>query len=295
MARMVVFALVIIASLPLRAQQYSISFGVYSGVIGSFTSDQGIYKDPRYEARFEAKLAPIGLNIGVDYEDLGFMISPGLVHVGQNSYLVNTSGGQDGLREIDLKYLTVPFAFKVYLYRFSAFKLSAVASIAPAFLLDGKEELSHTDTKLTFPSEVYPILPSNYIVEYDGVLTPGVEHYSIAKKEDFRSMQLFAGAGFRTDWDPSNHWRISFDLRVNYGIFDPRSEAYKKNLMSDLSLYQIPGERRDMFAQFTVGISRYLEFDKDEQDRKKKVRGSSKKFTPSQYPGQRQWHSKPKD
>ena len=131
-------------------------------------------------------------------------------------------------------------------------------------------------------------------MEYDGVLTPGVDDYSISQKEDFRSLQLFAGAGFRTDWDPSNHWRISFDLRVNYGIFDPRSESYKKNLMSDLSLYQIPGERRDMFAQFTVGISRYIEFDKDEQERQEKMRGSSKKFTPSQYPGQRR-RSKPKD
>ena len=143
MARMLVFALVIIVSLPLQAQQFSVSLGVYSGVMGSFTSDKGIEKDPRYEGRFEAKLAPIGLNLGIDYEGLGFMISPGIINVGQNFYLVNTQRGQDGLREIDLRYLTVPFPSRFTYIVSHAFKLSAVASIAPSFLMDGKEELSH--------------------------------------------------------------------------------------------------------------------------------------------------------
>ena len=177
MARMLVFALVIIASLPLQAQQYSVSLGVYTGVGGSFTSDKGIENDPRYEGRFETKLVPIGLNLGIDYEGFGLMVSPGIVNVGQNFYVVNTQRGQDGLREIDLRYLSVPFSFKVNLVRFYAFKLSAVASIAPSFLMDGREELSHRPTKLIFPSEVYPMLPSTYQVEYDGVLAPEVDHY----------------------------------------------------------------------------------------------------------------------
>jgi hypothetical protein len=295
MAKILVFALVIVICLPLQAQQYSVSFGVYTGVGGSFTSDEGIENDPRYEGRFETKLVPFGVNLGIDYEAFGLMVSPGIVNVGQNFYVVNTLRGQEGLREIDLRYLSVPLSFKVNLVRFNAFKLSAIASIAPSFLLKGNEELSHHAAKLTFPSEVYPILPPDYQVEYDGVLAPPVNGYVISQKKDFRPVQLFAGAGFRTDWDPSNHWRISVDLRVNYGVFDPRSGPYLKNLESTVGLYETSTERRDLFAQFTVGISRYIEFDKSEHERSKKIRGSSKRFKPSQYPGQRLRVGKPKE
>ena len=294
MARFIPLVFFVLSSLATQAQQFSFSYGVYTGVTGSFTSDEGIKRDPRYEGRFEAKFAPIGINLALDYEGVGLMISPGLINVGQNFYLVNTAGGQDGLRKVDLQYATIPVSFKVHLVQFNAFKLSALASISPSFLLSGTEELNHQPTKLNFPPEVYSILPATYVIEYDGVLAPEVQGYRIGEKKDFKSLQLYAGAGFRTDWDPSDHWRISADLRFNYGIFDPRTEQYTKNHESTLSLYEMPGERRDMFAQFTVGISRYIEFDKNEYDRKKKLKGSSKKYRPT-YPAQRPRQSKPKE
>jgi hypothetical protein len=296
MPRMLVFVLVIIASLPkVKAQEWSVSLGVYTGVAGSFTSDKGIENDPRYEARFETKLVPIGLNLGIDFEGFGLMVSPGIINVGQNFYVVNTQRGQEGLREIDLRYLSVPVSFKVNLVRFYAFKLSGVASIAPSFLMGGSEELSHRSSKLIFPEEVYPMLPSTYKIEYDGVLAPEVDHHVISQKKDFRPVQLFAGAGFRTEWDPSNHWRIAVDLRLNYGVFDPRSGTYKESLESTVGLYEVATDRRDIFAQFTVGISRYFEFDNSDKERSRKIRGSSKRFKPTQYPGQRVRVGKPKD
>ena len=197
----------------------------------------------------------------MDYEGFGLIISPGIINVGQNFYVVNTSGGQDGLRKIDLQYLNVPVAFKVHIIKLSFFRVSGLAALGTAFLMSGKEELRHNNTKLQFPAEVYPILPPDYTVEYDGVLVPEINEYPIAEKKDFRSIQLFASAGFRSDWDVSNHWRVSIDFRVNYGIFDPRTDAYTKNLSTNLALYELPGERRDMFAQLTIGISRYFDFE----------------------------------
>lgn len=293
MSRILLFVLLMMVSLGIQAQPFAISFGVYSGVTGAYTSDQGIKQDPRYEGRFEAKFAPIGVNIGVDYEGFGLLISPGLINVGQNYYLVNTMGGQDGMREIDLQYLTIPLSFRVHLIDFNAFKLSALASISPSFLMNASEELNHRATKLEFPQEAYSILPADYIVEYDGVLAPAVNDFIIGEKTDFRSFQLFAGVGFRTDWDPSDNWRISVDFRVNYGIYDPRTPEFTKNHEAAISLYDIPGERRDMFAQFTVGISRYIEFEK--RDYQKKLKGSSKKYRPVQNSTQRPRQSKPKD
>ncbi len=295
MSRTFFFLLFVSISLNSYAQHSSVSFGIYTGVTASFTSDEGIKKDPRYQGRFEAKFAPVGVNIGLDYEAFGIMLSPGLINVGQNFYVVNTQGGQDGMRKIDLQYLTVPLSFRIHLIHFVTFKLSALAAISPSFLLQRKESLGHQSTKLEFPQEVYPILPPNYTIEYDGVLAPELSNLSIAEKKDFRPIQVFVGAGFRSDWDPSNFWRISVDLRVNYGLFDPRTEQYTKDQESTLSLYNIPGERKEFFAQFTVGISRYIEFEKSEKERKKKLKGTTKKYRPTQYPGQRTKQSRPKD
>lgn len=278
-----------------NAQRFSVSAGVYTGVTATYTADKGIEKDPRYEERFEAKLAPIGLNLSLDYERLGLIVSPGIINIGQNFFLLNTQGGQDGLRKIDLQYLAIPVSFKVHLVHLSAFKLSALASITPSFLLQGSEILNHHPAKLQFPASVYALLPSDYIVEYDGVLAPEVKDYSIASKRDFRSMQLFAGMGLRSDWDPSNHWRISVDFRVNYGIFDPRTPVYTRNSESTVRLYDLPGQRKDMFAQFTVGISRYIEFEQSEKDRKKKLKGTTRKYQPTKYPGQKTRQSKPRE
>ena len=294
MVRLCTTLLLIFASALLYAQQFSMSLGVYTGITSTFTLDDGIEKDPRYKGSYELKFAPIGVNFGMDYEGFGFMVSPGITNIGQNFYVVNTSGGQDGKRKIDLKYLNIPAAFKVHIIRLSFFKISGLVSISAAYLLEGSETISHTDTKLKFPSEVYPILPPDYIVEYDGVAVPEVNDYVISEKKDFKSLQIFAAAGFRSDWDVSNHWRVSVDFRMNYGLYEPRTDEYMTKLNANQTLYDIPGDRRDMFAQLTVGISRYLDFEKSDQERKKKLKGSSKKHKLTRYPYPKPRTKKPK-
>lgn len=286
---------VALAGASLWAQQLSMSLGVYTGITSSYTIDEGIGKDPRYKGNYEVKFAPVGVNFGMDYEGFGFLISPGIINTGQNFYVVNTSGGQNGSRKINLKYLNVPVAFKVHIINLSFFKISGLASLSAAYLTDGKEEISHSETKLEFPEEVYPILPADYIVQYDGVAVPEVNEYIISEKKDFKSLQLFAAAGFRSDWDISNHWRVSFDFRVNYGIYEPRTDAYLMKLNANQTLYDIPGKRRDMFAQLSFGISRYIEFEKSDQERKKKLKGSSKKYKPIRYPYPKPRTKKPKE
>jgi hypothetical protein len=270
------------------------SLGVYTGLTTTFTLDDGISKDPRYGRAYEVKFAPIGMNFGMDYEGFGFVISPGIINLGQNFYVVNTSGGHDGKRKIDLQYLNIPVGFKIHIIKLSFFKVSGVVSLSAAYLMDGQETVSHNATKLKFPTEVYPILPDDYIVQYDGVLVPEVNNYIISSKNDFKSMQLFAAAGFRSDWDINNHWRLTFDFRLNYGLYEPRTDEYVAKVNTYQTLYDIPGERRDMFAQLSLGISRYIDIEKSDQERKKKLKGSSKKYKSNRYPYPKPRNSKPK-
>src|SRR5262245_56975762 len=95
MVRLYTTIFLLSSSALIYAQQFSMSLGVYTGITSTFTLDDGISNDPRYDAAYEVKFAPIGMNFGMDYEGFGFVVSPGIINVGQNFYVVNTSGGHD--------------------------------------------------------------------------------------------------------------------------------------------------------------------------------------------------------
>ncbi|MEJ7647377.1 MAG: outer membrane beta-barrel protein [Chryseolinea sp.] len=276
------------------AQQFSFSLGVNTGITASHTMDKGIDRDPRYRQYYNVKFAPVGLNLGVNYEFIGFVVSPSLINIGQNAYVINTFDGQDGLRSLNLRYLNLPLAFKVHIINLAFLKISGIAAVSPAFLIDGSETITHNETKLTFPTEVYPILPPGYTVEYDGVVVPAVEGLVISEKKDFRPMQVFAAMGVQSDWDITNNWRVIFDLRFNYGLMDPRSDDYLNRLNTYQTLYDMPGKRTDMFVQLSVGIARYLEFEKSDQERKKKLKGTTRQYVPTNSPYRKPRSSQPR-
>jgi hypothetical protein len=277
----------------LYAQQLSLSIGVHTGIMSTYTMDNGISRDPRYRPYYGVKFAPIGANFSVNYEYVGFVVSPSLINVGQNFYVLNTSDGDIGDRKYNLKYLNLPVGFKVHIVNLAFLKISGLVSLSASYLLDGSETISHSEDIMTFPKDVYPILPPGYNVEYDGVAVPVVNDYVISEKKDFRSMQIFAGAGLQSDWDVSNSWRVYFDLRVNYGLFDPRTKSYIERLDARETLYDIPGQRHDVFAQFSIGIARYIDFEQKDVEKKKKVRSERKGYTTKKYPYRKPRNSKP--
>ena len=283
----------LITTITLSAQQFSMSVGVHTGIIAAHTFDQGINRDPRYKQYYNLKFAPVGLHFGVNYEYIGFVVSPGVINVGQSAYVVNIYGGQNGTRNLNLRYLNLPVGFKFHFINLAFLKVSAVVSVSAAYLLQGSETITHSETRLEFPQAVYPILPDGYTVEYDGVAVPAVQDYIMAEKEDFKPLQVFAAAGLQSDWDISNHWRVIFDLRFNYGLFDPRSDDYLSRVESNQTLYDMSGKRNDMFAQFSVGIARYIEFEKSDQERKKKLKGTTRQYMPK-YPYRKPRSAKPR-
>jgi len=274
------FGLLIFSSLTAHAQQYSMSLGIYTGIAVPFTMDQGINNDPRYRTRYSVKFAPIGLSYSMDYEHFGILFTPGIVNIGQSSFAVNNVGGQIGIRHINLTYAQLPIGIKYHVIDLSFFRVSAVAAVGAAYLVNGKETITHEAAKIKFPTTVYPILPSGYTIEYDGVRAPAVKDYPMLQKQDFNPLQIFVSGGFRSDWDISNHWRLSFDFRVNYGIREPRTAAYIDKVKANQTLYDLPGIRRDLYAQLSVGMARYLEFEKSDRDRKKRLKGKGQVYSP---------------
>jgi hypothetical protein len=293
MPYLILVVLLLATTLPAAAQSKQVSIGIFTGATTSYTMDTGISKDARYNNRYDVKFSPIGFNFGIDYEGYGFVISPSLIRVGQNYHVVNTVGGQEGIRKINLDYLNFPIGFKLHMIDVSFFRVSLVGGASIAYLLKGTETISHNNAKYRFPKEVYPALPSTYAVEYDGVIAPSVSNYVIGKKSDFNSIQCFASFGIRSDWDITDHWRISFDARANYGLLDPRSNRYLNSLDARETIYDLPGKRNDLFAYLNIGISRYIVIEKEAQQRKVRSKGSSKKFKPQKYPWVKPHRGKP--
>ena len=275
-----VVLLLLIYTPPAYPQMRVVSLGVHAGVTTTYTWDEGIYVDPRYKNRYDVKFVPVGINYGVDYEGLGFLISPCLLTTGQNFHLVNTVGGHEGTRKIDLSYVSVPVALKFHVIDLDFLKTSLVTGGGPAYLISGSDRITHAGAKLYFPPAVYPNLPENYIIEYDGVQSPAVHGLPILDRKDFDPLQIFVFMGVRSDWYFSDNWKASFDFRANYTIFDNRTDDYLARAHAYETIYDIPGKRRDIVGVFTLGVSRYVEIEMSEKQRKVHIKSNTKKYIP---------------
>src|SRR6478609_2485351 len=140
-----------------NAQQVN-SLGIFTGITVPYTFDSGINKDPRYRIKYDIKFAPFGVHYGVDYDGYGFLIDPSITKIGQNFNVINNQGGQVGERKIDMTYFQLPVGLKLHIIDLSFFRVSFIASVGVGFLIDGNETVTHRDSKLIFPTEVYPEL-----------------------------------------------------------------------------------------------------------------------------------------
>jgi len=280
MKRSILYALLFYAPLLVVGQTYTVSLGLSTGITSTYTVDKGINSDPRFQEKYSINVAPVAINYGMDFENVGFVISPGLINIGQHFYVVNTSGGQDGLQKNNQQYFNLPVAGKFHIINLSFFRVSALAGVSVAYLTKGSAEISHEATKLKFAPEVYPILPPEYTILYDGVQAPRVDGYSMLDQHDFNKVQLFVLAGIRSDWDVSDDWQMSFDLRMHYGFQEPRNHTYINSLNTYQELYALPGKRNDTFVQVSIGVSRYVTFDRKDKDRRKTIKETTRKRSP---------------
>ncbi|GCC51367.1 hypothetical protein SanaruYs_15920 [Chryseotalea sanaruensis] len=249
-------------------KEITYSVGAFGGITSTFTFDDGISIDPRYQAKYGANFVPGGIHLGVDYMGFGFMVDPQVTQIGQTFNVLNTQRGQVGERSVNITYFQLPFSYKKHIIDLSFFKVSFVAGISYAQLLNANETITHSASKLKFPAAVYSILPDAYQVEYDGVVSPQVSNLETLKKSDFKMVQVIGSLGIRSDWDITDHARLSFDFRANMGAFDPRSADYLDRANNNQRIYEIGGDRRDLFFSLTLGYARYLFIEKKPKPKK---------------------------
>jgi hypothetical protein len=245
------------------------SFGVFGGLNIPFTVDQGLHKDPRFFPKVILRATPIGFYYGYDKSGYGFALTPSYTQVGQKFNIENSTGGQVGIRDVHLNYLTVPASLKIHINDLSFFRLSLVASIAPSLLLSGSEKLTWSASKLKYPSGVTVPTSPGYTITYDGVYVPKISNQVYVSKDKFSVLQIFGAVGLRSDFDLNDNWSINFDGRANFGILDPRSSSYIKQLKNPSASTpdafgqpgspDIYGPRRDVYLSAQIGVCRIIQ------------------------------------
>lgn len=263
--------------------QHIESFGVFGGMNFPFTIDQGIQKDPRYYGRFTLRGTPIGLSYGYDKIGYGFVITPSFIKIGQKYSIKNTQGGDIGIRDINMDYLSVPIALKLHLNDLAFFRLSAVAAINFDYLLNARETITQESGKVKYPPGV--IIPSDpgYNKVYDGVFVPATDKQVYVTKDKFKPFQVSAGIGFRSDFDFNDNWSMNFDGRAVFGIFDPRKQSYVNYLKSGTSSDPRPdlyGQRRDVYLYAAIGISRIFQIKQPHPNSKRSGTSNNKPRKP---------------
>jgi hypothetical protein len=217
------------------------------------------------------RATPIGFSYGYDKVGHGFVITPSLVKVGQKYAIRNSQGGEVGMRDINMDYLSVPFALKLHLNDLSFFRLSAVAAFNIDYLLAGRETITHEAAKLRYPPGVAIPTDPGYSVVYDGVFVPETHKQVYVSKDKYKPLTASAGIGFRSDFDFSENWSMNFDGRAVFGIFDPRKQSYINELKAGTQSDPGPdlyGQRREVYLYLAVGISRIFQI---KQEHKPKI------------------------
>jgi hypothetical protein len=300
----------LLAAVSAHAQKVH-SFGIYTGIAVPYTWDNGISQDPRYRTRFDIKYSPIGFHYGLDKEGHGFTLDASLIRIGQNFNVLNTNSGEIGRREIDLTYVQIPVGIKLHLVDMSFFKVSFVGSVGVGVLLNGKETISHADgEELKFPlamtgstvdsdqtkRQQFEANNSGYFVVPNGVLVNTGQHVrrTMLTNNDFQKFQLFGALGLRSDWDFSDKWRASFDLRANIGILEPRKSDYLDRAKNYEELYDMYGARRDLFLSLTFGFARTFTIERREEQKKSNKRQEFKPHRTKKYPWPKPRNKKPR-
>lgn len=245
-------------SFHLHAQNVE-SFGIFGGLNFPLTIDEGLTKDPRFFGRFTLRATPIGFSYGYDKVGYGFVTTPSYTQIGQKFIIKNTTGGEVGIREVKMNYASLPVALKLHIMDAAFFRFSLIASMNFSYLVSGKELISHSSSKLRYPISVAIPTDPGYSKVYDGVFVPDVSQQEYVSKDKFNAFQIFAGLGFRTDFDFNENWSLNFDGRANFGIFEPRTDAYIQQLKAPTNAPDLYGQRRDVFVSFCVGVSRIIQ------------------------------------
>jgi hypothetical protein len=206
--------------------------GATTAVNATFVLDKGLSEDPRYHSTYTYRIAPIGINFGVDLgRKFGISLEGIKSSQGQVYQMIDAAQKVKGERKIDLSYIQLPMLFKFMSGGNAGARANFNVGPQLSFLTDAKESVmaqagtykipegtDFASIQQEFPSAVdkgngtYE-LPSD--MPSKDVLTK--------KANDFKNSEFSIAAAFGLDIDLSKHMFLSTQVRANYSLTDMRN------------------------------------------------------------------------
>ncbi|HEX7016841.1 MAG TPA: outer membrane beta-barrel protein [Cyclobacteriaceae bacterium] len=263
----VVFLLASITSVTVRAQQVHV--GLTTAVNATFVLDKGLSQDPRYDAQYTYKMAPIGFSFGVDFgKTFGLSLESILSKQGQIYEIIDAAKQIKGQREISASYLHLPLLMRFMSGGSAPVRTNFNLGPQLSFLTKAVERMQYEAGTFTIPDDPAFKLPEGAIDNGDGTYTaPAMEPSDVLTKEanQFKNMEFQIAAAFGLDIDLSKHLFLSTQIRANYSLTDMRTgdviESIKNGEGGDLF-----GQRANMLVglqlglHYTFGITRSFKF-----------------------------------
>jgi len=220
------------------AQVPHIHLGLTTGVNTTIVMDKGLSEDPRYNATYTYKFAPIGFNFGVDFTRKFGLSLEGIKSLqGQIYQIIDVAEQVQGERRIEMSYLQLPLLLRFMSGGNSGTRANfnfgpqmslltgAVESVeAKAGMYSIPEGTDFATIKQEFP---------NAIDQGNGTyqLPSNVPSKDLLTKEahDFKNTEFSIAASFGLDIDLSKHMYLTTQLRGTYSLSDIRNgDVYNK-------------------------------------------------------------------
>lgn len=263
----VVFLLAFFTALTVRAQQ--VHLGLTTAVNATFVLDKGLSQDPRYDAQYTYKMAPIGFSFGVELgRTFGLSLESILSKQGQIYQIIDAAEQIKGQREISLSYVHLPLLMNFMSGGSAPVRTNFNLGPQLSFLTKAVERMEYQAGTFNIPDDPSFQLPEGAVDNGDGTYTtPAMEPSEILTKEanQFRNMEFQIAAAFGVDIDLSRHLFLSTQIRANYSLSDMRT--------GDVIDAITNGEGQDLFSHrasmlvglqlglhYTFGVTRSFKF-----------------------------------
>jgi hypothetical protein len=256
--------LIILSFITLQVSaQLRVHLGATTAFNSTFVLDEGLSKDPRYNARMTYNWAPAGVAFGADFNrGFGLQLESFLSNQGQIYEILDIAKQKIGERRIDLQYVTLPLMLNFLSNSSSRASFNFMLGPQLSLLTQGQEIYEQYKAgTLTIPeSGQVPAGATdngNGTYNFPAGTTILASSDAASSIKQFRDKELQIAAGLGLNIDIGSHLYLSTNIRGSYSFTDMRNEdllnSIQQNSVNDV-LKDLAGRRANMLLGAQIGL-----------------------------------------
>ncbi len=256
--------LIVLSCFVWQAQaQVRMHIGATSAFNSTFVLDDGLAKDPRYNAQMTYNWAPVGMAFGADFNrGFGLQLESVISNQGQIYDIIDVAKQKIGERRIDLQYVNLPLLLNFLSNSSSRTSFNFMIGPQLSLLTQGQEVYQQYQSgTLQLPEGGQ--VPSGATDNGNGTYTFPATTTVIASSDAAAAFQKFKEKEFQIaasmglNIDLGSHMYLSTNFRGSYSFTDMRNqdliESISKKSGND-ALRDLFGRRANIVAGVQIGL-----------------------------------------